>query len=121
MKGFFLTDNQISALISEPKQLDQSMRMLLQGMEIKYGHSRAFSQNTITFARVNEKGTWRIYLRKSKNNELDFSCGLEIIPEGMKKGFVLRRYNGKSHQHTNWLETEVGFYDFHIHQSTERY
>ena len=32
----------------------------------------------------------------------------------------LRRYNGKSHQHSNKIEKET-FYDFHIHQATERY
>ena len=32
----------------------------------------------------------------------------------------LRRYNGKSHQHTNPLEDQR-FYDFHIHTATERY
>lgn len=34
--------------------------------------------------------------------------------------FRLRRYNGKSHEHTNHLEGE-SFYDFHIHSATERY
>ena len=32
----------------------------------------------------------------------------------------LRRYNGKSHEHTNKIESET-FYDFHIHSATERY
>jgi hypothetical protein len=34
--------------------------------------------------------------------------------------FRLRRYNGKSHQHTNGIENET-FYNFHIHRATERY
>ena len=34
--------------------------------------------------------------------------------------FRLRRYNGRSHQHTNKIE-EITFYDFHIHTATERY
>ena len=34
--------------------------------------------------------------------------------------FRLRRYNGKSHEHTNNIE-KVTFYDFHIHTATERY
>ena len=34
--------------------------------------------------------------------------------------FRLRRYNGKSHEHTNPIEKEI-FYDFHIHTATERY
>jgi len=32
----------------------------------------------------------------------------------------LQRYNGKSHEHTNPIEGET-FYDFHIHQATEKY
>jgi len=34
--------------------------------------------------------------------------------------FRLRRYNGRSHQHTNRIEGNT-FYDFHIHMATERY
>ena len=32
----------------------------------------------------------------------------------------LRRYNGKSHRHSNPMEGDR-FYDFHIHTATERY
>ena len=32
----------------------------------------------------------------------------------------MRRYNGRSHQHTNRIEGNT-FYDFHIHIATERY
>jgi len=35
--------------------------------------------------------------------------------------FILRRYNGKSHEHKNNLESTNVFYDFHIHTATERY
>ena len=34
--------------------------------------------------------------------------------------FRLRRYNGKSHEHTNSIEGDT-FYDWHIHMATERY
>ena len=34
--------------------------------------------------------------------------------------FRLRRYNGRSHEHTNQIES-VTFHDFHIHFATERY
>jgi hypothetical protein len=34
--------------------------------------------------------------------------------------FRLRRYNGKSHEHTNKMERQT-IYDFHIHFATERY
>lgn len=34
--------------------------------------------------------------------------------------FRIRRYNGKSHEHTNRIEGN-SFYDYHIHIATERY
>ena len=34
--------------------------------------------------------------------------------------FRLRRYNGKSHEHSNTIESQT-LYDFHIHHATERY
>jgi hypothetical protein len=34
--------------------------------------------------------------------------------------FRLRRYNGRSHEHTNAIERAT-FYAFHIHTATERY
>lgn len=39
---------------------------------------------------------------------------------GSNELFHLRRYDGKSHEHTNPIEKEK-FYDFHIHKATERY
>ena len=41
-------------------------------------------------------------------------------PPGTNQLFRLRRYNGKSHEHTNNIEKN-SFYDFHIHMATERY
>ena len=54
-------------------------------------------------------------------NFLDFSCGLWFTPAGRAIKFPLARYNGKSHKHTNHLEREGEFYDFHIHRATARY
>ena len=34
--------------------------------------------------------------------------------------FRLCRYNGKSHEHSNSLESQK-FYDFHVHRATARY
>lgn len=63
---------------------------------------------------------FRIIIRRSQFNPLDFS----VIPAHKvpmsNELFRLRRYNGRSHWHTNPLERQT-FYDFHIHQATERY
>ena len=53
-------------------------------------------------------------------NALDFSIILAVIPQGSNQPFNVRRYNGKSHEHTNHIEQNT-FYDFHIHMATERY
>lgn len=59
-------------------------------------------------------------LRQSTFNTLDFSVILGYQLPKSTQLFRLRRYNGRSHEHTNKIEG-VTFYDFHIHQATERY
>jgi hypothetical protein len=63
---------------------------------------------------------YRLILRQSNFNTLDFSVILTVCPPDLNQLFRLRRYNGKSHEHTNQIE-ENTFYDFHIHHATERY
>jgi hypothetical protein len=63
---------------------------------------------------------FRAILRKSSYNVFDFSVILAYCVPGSTKVFRLRRYNGKSHEHTNPIEKQT-FYDFHIHTATERY
>lgn len=63
---------------------------------------------------------FHVILRKSKFNSLDFSAILGVRAPHSNRVFRLRRYNGKSHEHTNKIEGET-FYDFHIHMATERY
>ena len=53
-------------------------------------------------------------------NALDFSAILAVHVPHSTRLFRLRRYNGKSHEHTNSIERET-FYDYHIHVATERY
>ena len=65
-------------------------------------------------------GEYRLILRQSTINALDFSVILVYRPQKSNQLFRLKRYNGKSHEHTNPIEGET-FYDFHIHQATERY
>jgi hypothetical protein len=46
---------------------------------------------------------------------------LGFFPEGSSELFRLRRYDGKYQQHSNPIEKNFRFYDFHIHMATERY
>lgn len=121
MKDFFLKNKEIQFLIDEPKPVDCSPESILLGMEAKGGRASSILQNSCKFPRQDGEGEWLIYLRSNMENPLDFSCGLGLIPKGRAVTFHLRRYNGKSHEHTNWLEKEPTFYDFHIHEATERY
>lgn len=121
MKDFFLTNREISELIDEPKQIGCSANSILRGMKAKVGKFPFILQNSYEFPRQNGRENWLIYLRRNEENLLDFSCGLGLFPEGRGELFSIRRYNGKSHRHTNWLDGKQGFYDFHIHQTTEKY
>ncbi len=51
---------------------------------------------------------------------MDFSVILAYQPPDTNILFRLRRYNGKSHEHSNHLERQT-FYEFHRHTATERY
>lgn len=62
-----------------------------------------------------------IKVRVSIENPMDFSVILGYSPVRSTRLFLLRRYNGRSHEHKNRLENEELFYDFHIHQATEKY
>ena len=63
---------------------------------------------------------FRVILRQNTVNPLDFSAILAVqVPESNRL-FRLRRYNGKSHEHTNSIEGN-NFYNYHIHIATERY
>jgi hypothetical protein len=60
-------------------------------------------------------------VRQNCVNPLDFSVILALEVKGTNQRFLLKRYNGKSHEHSNTLEKAPKFYDFHIHTATERY
>lgn len=108
------TDEEIQALLAEPKALsaDYQSNLLLSQ---KRGHKeRQFEVKGTTGNR------FVLMLRKSDFNEFDFSVILGVVSKESNQVFRLRRYNGKSHEHTNRLEGNT-FYDFHVHTATERY
>ena len=63
---------------------------------------------------------FRLILRQNEVNPFDFSIILAVRVPRSNHLFRIRRYNGKSHEHTNHIE-QVTFYDFHIHIATQRY
>lgn len=108
------SDEEIAQMIAERKFLPADYRSLVQ-LRNKRGHKERELDVT------GEKGSqFRLILRQSDINTLDFSIILAFCPADSSLLFRLRRYNGKSHEHTNQIEGNT-FYDFHIHQATERY
>jgi len=109
-----LSDDDIQRLINEPKPLPPNYHLRLR-LKPKRGHKEA----DLDFQGT-EGSSFRLILRQSVSNPLDFSVILAYCVPRTNIIFRLRRYNGKSHEHTNRLEGDR-FYDFHIHQATRRY
>ena len=108
------SDQDISRLIQERKPLPTDYRTKIQTRP-KSGHK----ESELDVKSVAGED-YRLILRQSIFNPLDFSVILAYRPPKSNQLFRLQRYNGKSHEHTNPIEGET-FYDFHIHQATERY
>jgi hypothetical protein len=112
--SILLTDTEIAALLSEAKLLESGYLSKMQ-LRPKRGHKERELEVTGT-----NGSEFRLILRQSAFNVLDFSAILAYSPKSSSQFFRLRRYNGKSHEHTNKIERQT-FYDFHIHFATERY
>jgi hypothetical protein len=113
---FFITDIEIDALIKEEKRIDQSLAAFGRNLKEKKGHK----EFDLVINRP-DHSAFKIIVRQSIENPLDFSAILGFIPPNKTDVFLLRRYNGKSHEHKNKIEKEPVFYDFHIHTATARY
>ena len=112
--AIILTDVDIARLLTEPKTLPADYQSRLQP-RLKAGHKER------DLDIMGQSGSeFQIIVRQSSFNPLDFSVILGYAVPKSSVLFRLRRYNGRSHQHTNKIE-EITFYDFHIHTATERY
>jgi hypothetical protein len=109
-----LSDEEIERLLKERKPLPEDYRQKI-AVRPKRGHKERDLE-----LQGADGSDFRIILRQSFYNTLDFSIILSFRPPHSNRLFRLRRYNGKSHEHTNPIEGST-FYDFHIHQATERY
>lgn len=109
-----LTDADISDLIAQTKVLPEDYVDKIE-LRSKRGHKeREFE------VQGGSGDKFHIILRESTYNALDFSVILGYSLPGLNTIFRLRRYNGKSHEHTNLIELDK-FYDFHVHYATARY
>ena len=108
-------DQRIELLLQERKSVPANWgdRIRLRSKRVYYGERHL----DLTGDAGSE---FRLILRQNMINRLDFSVILALRLPQSNQFFRLRRYNGKSHEHTNHIE-DVTFYDFHIHVATERY
>lgn len=109
-----LSDKDIAILVKEKKLLPTDYRTRIQ-VRPKMGHKERELD-----VKGSDGSDFRLILRQSLLNPLDFSIILAYGPPNSNQLFRLQRYNGKSHEHTNTIERDR-FYDFHVHQATERY
>lgn len=94
-----LTDAEIAELLAEAKPLPADYRRLLE-TRTKRGHKER------ELSVQGENGhVFRLILRQSEVNPLDFSAILAYQVPRSNQIFRLRRYNGRSHRHTNRIES----------------
>ncbi len=108
------TDEEIDDLIHTPKA-PVGDRTDLPRLRDTGMHARATALSC-----GDDGNEFRVVLRRSRANALDFSVILAVRVPRSNRWFRLRRYNGRSHIHRNRIEgtTVTGF---HIHTATERY
>ncbi len=109
-----LSDQDVALLLRERKVLPADYQKKIQ-VHPKRGHKERELD-----LKGSDGSDFRLILRQSLFNPLDFSIILGYRPANSNQLFRLQRYNGKSHEHTNTIERDT-FYNFHIHKATERY
>ena len=111
-----LTDQRIAELLGEAKVLPSGLLVASKPMLMRNGHyQKGFEFDAKSGNRFVVK------IRQSSLNPMNFSAILGYVIPGTYTVFRLRRYNGKSHFHSNVLEKQPAFYDYHVHTATERY
>lgn len=108
------SDQEIEMFINERKSLPDDYKS-----KIKLKEKRGHKEQELNVEGENGN-KFRLILRQGNINPMDFSIILVLCPPDTTQSFRLRRYNGKSHEHTNSIEGNT-FYNFHIHMATERY
>ncbi|MBI4479507.1 MAG: hypothetical protein HY651_05750 [Acidobacteria bacterium] len=108
-----LSDEEIGALIQEPKPIPDGLSPLGKMSEWNKHRRKELPLTSDSGQR------FVIVIRQGIMNVMDFSVILGYEVPEVHRVFRLRRYNGK-HMHTNTLERET-FDRTHIHTATERY
>src|SRR4030043_1397166 len=93
-----LTDKDIIDLINEEKLLPEKWHTLLRWKSKKGRREKEISLNR------SDGSLFTIIFRQNDINILDFSIILGYFAPNSNVVFRLKRYNGKSHFHTNQIE-----------------
>jgi len=109
-----LSDSEIGQLVAARKELPPDYQNRL-ALKPKRGHKEQELE-----LKTDDGAEFRVVLRQSDFNPLDFSVILGYRIPKSNRVFRLRRYNGRHGEHSNRLEGKR-FYDYHIHMATERY
>jgi hypothetical protein len=108
-----LSDEEIEELVLEPKLMPDGL--CTPKMAVRNSHRHKSYEIPCDSGHL-----FVVKIRESCVNPMNFSVILGNMLPGVYTVFRLKRYNGKSHFHSNPLENEK-FYDFHVHQATARY
>lgn len=108
------TDEEIQKFLKEPKILPEDYHETLK-LKPRYGHN-------VASIKINgqDNSKFTISLRQCIQDKFNYSAILGYEIPGTSTIFRLRRYNSKSHEHTNKIE-KVTFFDYHVHIATQRY
>jgi hypothetical protein len=111
-----LTDERIHELLVEPKRIPAGLGAMYKAMSAHNGYYRKDLD-----VQSDSDNRFVIKIRQTCAYPMNFSVILGYMLPSSYTVFRLRRYNGKSHFHSNTLEKQPEFYDYHIHEATERY
>lgn len=112
MNSVNITDQQIENLLSMAKYIVNPTAR--QKTELK--HARL----NYSIRAKDTDDVFELFLRQSIKISDSFTCGLKWIPPSGDE-LILVRYNGSSHEHTNFFERNVISYACHIHMAKARY
>jgi hypothetical protein len=111
-----LTDDEIQRLVDEPKRLPEDY-----GFKLSRFKTQKKNRKSSLLVLGDSGGEFEIHVRVSTEDRLNFSVILVYRLPKSSRRFILRRYNGHSHAHTNRIEGDSILLKPHIHYATERY
>lgn len=117
-----LDEDRIHELLHESKPVPTDF---MKSAKTKPKANMSYSERELQVFGV-DGSDFRLFIRQNEVWPLDFTVGLRFVDKN-DLHYVLRRFNGPSHQHTNHLEKRNGDANcsfkgaFHVHMATERY